>query len=293
LKFTWLFLVFNAVFTVLLLIILFMPLVIFGNRQFRVSLWSLAAIPTAALIILDIFYLINRRLFRLLEREDWPALSAYLENRVVRKGRYSGRLTRLYANTCLIMSDSRAALDLENKLALVKPTLVERHALVFGTAHILAGDYGGALRFFAVRDRGFGIPGGLHRGFGGLCCRSKQWLVWYHGFSLLLDKRFMEAAEKFRLLALEARDPLVAALAAWFLADNLSGLAGSAFAEAAKAARERIRAVLKTRKDWERELAKIETEIYAVILRKHLNDTGNWLYSPDTAMLGSRHEKTP
>jgi hypothetical protein len=301
LKFKWLFLLFNVVFTVFLLIILFMPLTIFGDRQFRLSLWPLTAILAVTLIILDIFYLINLRLFRLLEREDWPALSAYLEDRVVRRGRYSGRLTRLYANTCLALSDSRAVLDLENKLALVKPALVERHALLFGAAHILAGDYGGARRFFAARDRAFGVPGRPSRGFGGMSgpgglrcpggfrclgsisCRSPQWLAWYHGFSLLLDKRFSEAAEKFRLLALEARDPLAAALAAWFLADKLSGLGGGALAEAANAARERVRAVLKTRRAWDRELAKTETEIFIAILRKYLNDTGNWLYPAPAA----------
>jgi hypothetical protein len=281
LKFKFLLLFFNVIITAFLLVILFMPMIILGgdfftprNHDLRLSLWPLMAILAATLIILDIYYLINRRLFRLLEREDWPALSAYLENRVVRKGRYSGQLTQLYANTCLVMSDSRAVLELENKLALVKPALVERNALIFGVAHILAGDYGGARRFFAARDRGAGVPGS----FGGRGSRSKQWLAWYHGFSMLLEKQFMEAAEKFRLLALEARDPVVAALSAWFLAANLSGLADSSFLEAAGAARDRIRAVLKGRGDWERELAKTETEIHAAILRKYLNDTGNWIY---------------
>jgi hypothetical protein len=275
LKFKFFFLSFNVIVTALLLIMLFMPAVILGKdfsalwgRDFRVFLWPLAAVLIIALIMLDIYYFFNRTLFRLLEREDWPALSAYLENQVLRKGRYSGRLVRLYANICLVLSDSRTVIDLGNKLALVKPALVERNALIFGAARILTGDYGGARRFFAARDRGFSDGS-----------RSKQWLAWYHGFSLLLDKQFMEAAEKFRLLAREARDPVPAALAAWFLAENLSVIAGNSFLEDADAARDRVRGILKRRKDWDRELARTETEIHLAILRKYINDAANWVYN--------------
>jgi hypothetical protein len=233
------------------------------------------AILIATLIILDIYYFINRKLFRLLEREDWPALLAYLENRFLQRGRYSGQLTRLFVNTSLVMSDSRAVLDLENKLTLVKPALVERNALIFGLAHILAKDYAGALRFFAAHERG--NPGKPFLPFGD-GNHSRQWLAWYHGFSMLLDRRFPEAVEQFRRLAREARDPLVTALAAWFLADNLSRVAGASCLEDAAAARERVRGILKRRKDWDRELAGTETELHIAIVRRYINDAGNWIY---------------
>jgi hypothetical protein len=287
LKFKFLFLLFNAAIVIFLLIVLFMPAMVPGDgfftlrgRDFRASLWPLAAILAAALIILDVYYIFNRKLFRLLEREDWPALSAYLEARFRRRGRYSGQLTRLFINTCLVMSNSRAVLELENKLALVKPALVERNALAFGAAHILAKDYTGALRFFAARDRGLRASGNsfFHSLFFRDRDRSGQWLAWYHGFSMLLTKQFPAAAEKFRLLAREARDPVVAALSAWFLLDNLSKVTGDSFQAEAGAARDRIRGVLKGRKDWEAELARTETEIYVAITRKYINDAGNWIY---------------
>jgi hypothetical protein len=236
------------------------------------------AILGATLIILDVYYIFNRKLFRLLEREDWPALSAYLETRFLRHGRYSGQLTRLFINTCLIMSDSRAVLDLENKLAVVKPVLVERNALAFGVAHILARDYSGALRFFAAHDKG--DPGDKVSRFlsflDGGCPR--QWLAWYHGFSMLLEKQFSGAAEKFRFLAREARNPVVAALSAWFLFENFSKTVDSSLLEEANAARDRVRSVLKDRKKWKRELAGLETEVYAAIIRRYINDTENWIY---------------
>jgi hypothetical protein len=280
LKFKFLFLFFNIVIIIFLLTIFFMPLMILGETfssllsgMFIRSLWPLTAVLLAVLIVLDIYYFSNSKLFRLLEREDWPALAAYLETRL--PGRYPGYLVRLYANTCLVLSDSGAVIDLENKLALVKPALVERNALLFGAARILGKDYKGALRFFAALDR----PRGKGSRFLGGREKRARWLAWYHGFSLLLDRRFGEAAEKFRLLAAEAADPVTAGLAAWFLADNLSQVVEGS-QEAALAARERIRSSLARRKDWDGEIAKIETEIYAAILRTYINEAGNWIYNP-------------
>jgi hypothetical protein len=198
--------------------------------------------------------------------------------RVLRKGRYSGNLVRLLANTYLVMSDSAAVISLENKLALVRPKLVKSLALIFGTARILGKDYAGAQRFFAARL----IPEVSKPPFplwGNRRAKQEPWLHWYYGFSLLLDKRFTGAAEKFRLLAANAQNPLAAGLAAWFLADNLSKDAGGAASlDEAFAARERIRLSLKQRKDWDAEMAKAETEVHAAILRKYLNDAGTWIY---------------
>jgi hypothetical protein len=281
LKFKFLFLFFNSVIIIFLLTIFFMPLMILGegfspirDGIFIRSFWPLAAVLMAVLIVLDIYYFSNRRLFRLLEREDWPALTEYLEIRLPKGGRYPGYLVRLYVNTCLVLSDSGAVAALENKLSLVKPALVERNALLFGAARIMGKDYEGALRFFAARRRaGEGGP----RAFAGK--REAQWLAWYHGFSLLLTRRFEESAEKFRLLAAEAADPVTAGLAAWFLEGSLSRLVGGS-GEAALAARDRIRSSLARRKDWDRETGKVETEIYAAILRTYIDEAGNWIYGP-------------
>lgn len=284
-KFKFLFLFFNIVIIIFLLTIFFMPLMILGEGFFPLrsgiftrSFWPLAAVLIAILIVLDIYYFSNRKLFHLLEREDWPALAEYLEARLPRRARYPGYLVRLYVNTCLVLSDSGAVIDLENKLALVKPALVERNALLFGTARILGKDYGGAQRFFAAHDRPQGKGGVFSWFFAGGRAKQAQWLSWYHGFSLLLDRQFGEAAEKFRLLAAEAADPVAAGLAAWFLEDNLSQVVEGA-RETARTARERIRASLPRRKDWDGEIVKIETEIYAAILRTYIDAAGNWIYS--------------
>jgi hypothetical protein len=284
LKFKFLFVFLNFMIVLFLFILFFMPFMILGGNfslprgGFLIqSLWPLAAILVTGLIVLDIYYFSNRKLFHHLEREDWPALAEYLETRLPRRFPYPPYLVRLYVNTCLVLSDSGAVMDLENKLALVKPALVERNALLFGTARVLGKDYAGALRFFAAHDRPC-----KKRGFPGFFSRSgarQEWLTWYHGFSLLLDRRFGEAAEKFRLLAAEATDPLTAGLAAWFLADNLSPVVEGS-REAALAARDRIRSSLARRKDWDGETERTRTEIYAAILRIYIDKAGDWIYNP-------------
>jgi hypothetical protein len=295
LKFKFLFLFFNLVIILFLLVLFFMPVFVLGKDPSPVwsegiiqSLWPLGAILVVLFIILNLYYFSNRELFRLLDREDWPALAGYLETRLSRRRRYPAYLVRLYINTCLVLSDFETVAGLENKLALVKPSLVDRNALIFGTARILGKDYAGALRFFAARDRFSGAggnPGGAasrirlpsfgffteHKG------NRDQWLAWFHGFVLLLNHHLEEAAEKFRLIAAESGDPLTAGLAAWFLEDTLSRIVEGA-RETAGAARERIRSSLPLRKDWEKEVVKNETEIYAAILRGYINDAGNWIY---------------
>lgn len=285
-KFKFLFLFFNTVIIIFLLSIFFIPFMIFGESFSPVrggifirSLWPLTVTLVAVLIVLDIYYFSNRRLFRLLEREDWPALVEYLELRLPRRPSYPGYLVRLYVNTCMVLSDSRAVINLENKLALVKPALVERNVLLFGAARILGKDYEGAQRFFAAHDRPQGkeTPS-FFRLFVGGRAKQAQWLAWYHGFSLLLNRHFREAAEKFRLLAVEAAEPITAGLAAWFLEGNLSPVVEGS-QEAAQAARERIRSSLARRKDWDSELSNVEMEIYVVILRTYIDEAGNWIYN--------------
>jgi hypothetical protein len=234
--------------------------------------WPLALVLVVFLTGLEFFYFSNYRLFSLLEREDWPALAQYLEGRVIRKGRYSPHLVRLLANTYLVLSDSASVMSLENKTALAKPALVESNALVFGAARILGKDIAGAVNFFSVRLNA--KPGKLRR-------EQAQWLRWYYGFALLLDRRFASAADQFMPLAEEADDALVAGLSAFFLNDTLKRVLPERSLELKAAAldgQERVKRSLRTREDWNKEAAKIETEVHAAILYKNLGDAARWIY---------------
>jgi hypothetical protein len=247
-----------------------------GPSDFVPAFWRLSWPPALILfffiIALDCFYFYNRRLFLLLEREDWPALVQYLETRVIRKGHYSPHLVRLLANTYLVLSDSAAVISLENKTAIAKPALVETNALVFGAARILGKDIAGAVNFFSAR---------LGPASGRVPRKQAQWIRWYYGFALLLDRQFTPAADQFILLAREADDALAAGLSAFFLHDTLARVFPERSLELNALAAEgqnRVKKFLRTRKDWDRETAKIETEVYAAILFKNLENAARWIY---------------
>jgi hypothetical protein len=234
--------------------------------------WPLVLVLLVFLIVLEYFFFSNYRLFLLLEREDWPALAQYLEGRVIRKGRYSPHLVRLLANTYLVLSDSASVISLENKTALVKPALIEANALVFGAARILGKDIPGAVKFFSAR---------LNAGTGKVRREQVQWLRWYYGFALLLDRQFAPAADQFLLLAKEADDALVAGLSAFFLNDSLKKFLPERSLELKAAAldgQERVKRSLRTPEDWNKEAAKIETEVHAAILFKNLGNAAQWIY---------------
>jgi hypothetical protein len=159
-------------------------------------------------------------------------------------------------------------MSLENKAAIVKPGLVEDNALVFGTARILGGDISGAVHFFETRkDR---VKPGL-----------REWMRWYHGFSLLLDRQFEKAGEEFSLLARVSADGVISALSSYFLSETLARLLPESrgeYLEISSSGRERVMKALPGLKDWNREVTKLSSEIHAAALSKYMEETGKWLY---------------
>jgi hypothetical protein len=274
LKFKFIFIIFSAVLFFFLIMILFLPFVVFENGfafSFWRSSWPLILFLLLLLLTLNGYYLRNRRLFFLLEREDWPALVQYLERRVIRDGHYRFHLVRLLAHSYLVLSDAASVTALEAKLALAKPVLVDRNVLLFGAARILGKDNSGGVRFFS-RYLDSGKTG------------SAGWIRWYYGFSLLLNREFAEAAGQFGLLARESRDGILTGLSAFFLADSLPGLLPDRREELLAAAgegRTRVLESLASAAAWKKETAKIQTEIHAAVLSRYIRDAGKWLYGPE------------
>jgi hypothetical protein len=276
LKFKSLFIIFNISIIFFLLAAGLLPLFILGTAfagDFWASGWPLFLLLILALAALNGYYMSKRRLYYLLEREDWPALQDYLEQRVLSRGKYRSRLVSLLANTYLVMSDSAAVTALENKTAIANPPLIESNALVFGTARILEGDMAGAVDFFSLR---------LSRGKANLprAAKNLPWIRWYYGFSLLLNRQFEKSAAEFMALAAEASDALITGLSAFFLADTLQKHVENRNECLARAreGRERVQRDLKTVEEWNREAVKIETEVHAAILRKYIVQAGAWLF---------------
>ena len=264
---------FNVTLFLFLATIVLLPLFVLGTSfsvQFWRMNWPFLPVWTLLFVTLNVFYFTNRQLFMLLEKEDWPALIRYLEGRVIQEGRYSSRLVRLLANSYLVLSDSASVISLENKVGISKPSLLEANALVFGTARILANDISGAVRFFGSRRDT--VKAGI-----------RDWVRWYHGFALLLDRQFEEAAGEFSLLARLSGDAVITALSSYFLAKNMAVILpekDKEFLQIASDGSKRVRKSLPETESWKREVKRLSSEIHAAAIAKYLDETGKWLYDP-------------
>jgi energy-coupling factor transporter transmembrane protein EcfT len=271
LKFRLLCLLFNGIILLFIALIFFIPFIVFGAGFaliFWRSSWPLGAVLVLILLGINGYYFANRRLFLLLEREDWPALVQYLEGRVFQDRRWSPNLVRLLANTYLVLSDSGAVMSLERRVAAARPVLVDANALLFGVARILCKDNAGAARFFSQR-------------LDSSKTESAEWVRWYYGFSLLLDRQFAAAGEQFSLLVHDSRDAVITGISAYFLAGALRKALpeqDESYRFAADGGRARVRRALPSRGAWQKETGKLQTEVYAVVLLPYIGEAADWLY---------------
>ncbi|MCA1950513.1 MAG: hypothetical protein LDL24_08060 [Treponema sp.] len=269
-KFKSIFILFNVVIILSFGFVFLMPFFALGAEfalNFWKTSWPLGLLLLIILAVLDGFFLSNSKLFELLEREDWPALVQYLENRVIKQRRYSQRLVKLLIHSYLVMSDSQGVINLESVLKKEKPSLLSGNRLLFGLSHILKGDHEGATELFLEQERTKGL--------------KNEWERWYLCFALLLQKQFAEASDRLVVLARDGQDSLVCALSALFLWDTiqraLPDKAASA-REAAEIAKTRIRKTLPDRNAWNKELKKAQSDIHVIILGKSLEDAARFIY---------------
>jgi len=217
---------------------------------------------------MGVFFLINYRLFSLLEREDWPALSYYLEQKVFVKGRYSYRKIQLLATSYMVVTDYVSVLKLESKVQFAKPSAIRKNVLIFGIARILSGNQKDAAEFFKTY---------LGQGKG----REKQWIQWFCGFSQLLCGYFDAAEQEFISLAVSSNDAIITCLSAYFLTSPIANhsLKPDKCREIAKNGCSRVKNVLKNKENWEKELTRMEAEIHITIIKKYIDEAGNWLWN--------------
>jgi len=222
------------------------------------------------LICFCIFFFFNYRLLSLLEREDWPALAYYLEQKIYIKGRYSPAKVRLLASSYMVISDYQAVSKLENKASIAKPSTVEKNALIFGAARVLSGKYGEAAAFFKTRLD----TGKLNR-------KTLEWVRWFYNFSKLLQGEFASVEPEFSSFANFSADALITGLSAYFLANNMTkySLEPEACTVAAKNGRSRVINALRTKDGWRKETERMATEIHIAIIRKYVDEAGIWLFT--------------
>jgi hypothetical protein len=206
----------------------------------------------------------------LLEREDWPALAYYLEQKIYVKGRYNTRYVRLLASSYFVISDYQSVLKLESKTQLVKPSVIDKNILIFGAARVISGKHEEAAVFFKT-----------HLDKGKLKAEEKEWVNWFYGFSRLLAGAFAIAKPEFLSLAVFSSNALVAGLSAYFLHTTISKNSENSIEcqVVAKDGKERVVSALKDAESWKKEADRLSSEIHIAIIRKYIDEAGNWLFA--------------
>jgi hypothetical protein len=271
-KFRTIFILFNVVILTAFLFVFFLPVFLLGagsTLAFWKDNWYLACLFLALLGGLNAFFLLNRKTFMLVEREDWGALSAHLVALMFPKGRFRAGRIRLLVNAYLLQSDIAGIERLEAELAAKKPALLRRNALLFGVTRLLRNKSEEAEAFFAAYLDSKDVE-------------SRAWLRFDYGFSLVLQKRAGEALPYLEE-GTRARDPVLCLLSAYLLGSVGAAAAGdeaerASRVAAAEAARERLRKRYSSAA-WSKEVDRAKSEVHIVILSRLIDDAGRWLYA--------------
>ena len=269
-KFKYLIIAFCIIIIIVVSFALFLPPLISGQfTAFNISLFSIPIMIFIALILagMTVFLLLNYRLLSLLEREDWPALAYYLEQKVFVKGRYTNRNVKILASSYLIISDYQSVLKLESKAQSARPSVISKNVLVFGSARILSGAYDEAAFFFRThREK---------------CSKDvKQWVRWFYGFTSLLSGNFAQAESEFSSLAAASSNALISGLSAYFLSSFLEkkSLSPEKCRNISDSGKNRVTKSVKNQAGWKKETEKMGTDIHVAIIKRYIDETCKWLF---------------
>jgi hypothetical protein len=271
-KFRTIFILFNVVILTSFLFVFFLPIFLLGPGSwaaFWKGNWYLALVFIALIFGLNAFFVINRKTFLLVEKEDWSELSAHLVSLMFPKSRFRSGRVRLLVNAYLLQSDVAGIERLESELSSKRPDLLRKNALLFGVTRLL-------------RNRTEDAEAFLRLYLDSKDVESLAWLRFDYGFSLVLQKRFAEALPYLEE-GTSARDPILCLVSAYLL-----GSVGAASAkeeaerEALSAKAEESRQRLRKRYTsarWSKEVEGSKSEVHIVILSKLIDDAGRWLYA--------------
>ncbi len=266
-KLKTIFLALNAVLVTAFLVIFLLPVFLIGRDWFSLFWsrnWPIAVAFVVALGVVDGYFLLNWRLFLGLEREDWPGVAAFLEERIYRRGWAFSLHVKLLLNTYLVTSNTESIRALEAYLSKRKPWLIGKFSLPFGIPHLLAKDPKDSEAFFSAL-----------LGSGGRVS-DRDWVRWNRAFSLLQMKEGGRAAADLISLADSKPDPLLFLLSLYLL--DVLARDDDALGKRVAEGRESLRARF-TPEAFGRRVDAAAGNREVMILSQLLRDATQWLYA--------------
>lgn len=273
-KFKLIFLLFNGIIAVSFLFVFLMPLFFLGPdyaRVFWMENWYLAAVFIVIIGGLNAYFALNRRLFSLLEAEDWQGLKAYLENRVFTKKRFTQQQLRILINTYIVLAEPEKIRNLEAELNERTSRLVPILALEFGIPRLLRNDPDEMIEYY---DRYRNHPK----------AKQRDWLTWAYSFAIMQKQRSEEARDVLLKLCEQTREPLVRLFSLYLL---------DAFRETDAELAQRVdtyKAEFRRRYGsgkLQREIEKNRANLQVVVLARLVKNATEWVMSDNSTTEGA------
>lgn len=274
-KFKFIFIIFNLIILMSFLAIYFMPLIMLGwdyTKVFWSRNWGLPLLFIGVIGLLNTYFILNWKVFTLLEREDWPALITHLEHRIYKKKLILGQQVKILINAYLVRSELDAIGKLEDFIRDRKPKLLPKSALAFGVPHLLRNDSTTMERYFSqfIHIKG----------------RDGAWVRWNYAFALILKGEKEESEAVLAGVCSEKIEPVLSLLAIYLL-HSLKPASGRE--SLVEKGRVRIKSRY-TRNQWAREVERSKSSVQIVILQKLIEEATDWLFSESGA--GEETEET-
>lgn len=265
-KFKIIFILFNIVVVFSFLIVTLMPLIMLGgdySQEFFKDSWYLFLVFIIAIGSIDTYFILNWKMFSLLESENWNELILYLEMKIFKKKNLFLPVVKILANTYLIKSDMSGIMKLEDFLRNKKPELLKKLVIPLSVPHFIDGSPEKMEDFFAEFVDHKGVV-------------KADWVKFLYSFALLLNNKRDEASLSFFALCNTKISPILKLLVIYSL-NPFRNLENDKKFTCVDLGKKELRSKY-NREKMELEFESINDNVLVLVLNKFSKEAIDWLY---------------
>ena len=199
-KFRLIIIFFNILIIAVFVMVLFLPVGTLGTgfvKDFWMQFWIFPLFLFLLLVLIDVFFIINRKFYRLIESDDWPLLLDFLETEFYGKSKGKKGLNlnsfriRAFISSAFLAGQTYRLEKLEQLLREKQPDLFASFFLSLGLTRLIKND---SLALESYYQEVFSLKYKI---------KEKGFCIWLYCFALLINKNVKEAETHLIKLLLE------------------------------------------------------------------------------------------
>lgn len=269
-KFKFLFITFNIVLITTFLFIFFIPLAILGTnftKNFWNSNWILFLIFLFFIVLINTLFIKNRRLLLLLEAEDWPALTMFLEHKIYVKKHISKRSVKMLCDSYMVLSDFAGVQRLSVFVSKEKPSVFIKCLLSFSAVLVVQKKPSEAAMLIESYADAKSV-------------QKSQWIQWYYAFAVYATHDYEKAQKLFCGVLQNTSNTIIAALCVFLLEDRISLHTADSYAAITSTVTNRKTEIITkfSLPAFEKAIECEKTDLPIVVLSSLLDDTKKYFY---------------